>query len=96
MPDDGDKKVEAKEGEVKGDAAKGDEAKGDETKGDATRREPVVVRGYWRNGNLVAQNGSSDSYAFVYVRTEDGRYCLLKQNEAGFPNSTNSKLFTMT
>ena len=36
MPDDGDKKVETKEGEVKGDAAKGDEAKGDETKGDAT------------------------------------------------------------
>ena len=88
MPDDGDKKVEEKpkEGEVKD----------DEAKGDAARREPVVVRGYWRNGNLVVQNGSSDSYAFVYVRMENGRYCLLKQNEAGFPNSTNSKLFTMT
>lgn len=88
MPDDGDKKVEekSKEGEVKD----------DEAKGDAARREPVVVRGYWRNGNLVVQNGSSDSYAFVYVRMENGRYCLLKQNEAGFPNSTNSKLFTMT
>ena len=59
------------------------------------RREHVVVKGSWHNGNLMVEMPGG-TWAYVYVVTPAGRYCLLKQTEAGFPNSTNSKVLTLT